>query len=150
MYERVVLPLDDSKLAEGVFEHLGELVSPDAILYPTMVIEPVVFVGLGGHAIWDEGTEQMYRAEAFTYLRAAMEENGYGNARFRCVVKLHVTPARAIVETAIEERADLIAMTSHGRTGLSRLVLGSVAWAVLRLSPVTTRVFSAKKLALAS
>jgi len=45
-------------------------------------------------------------------------------------------PAEAIVEAARFRRADLIVMSSHGRSGLGRLVLGSVAETVLRASSV--------------
>jgi nucleotide-binding universal stress UspA family protein len=44
-------------------------------------------------------------------------------------------PASGIAMTAIEEDADLIVMATHGRTGLPRAVLGSVAGAVLRTAP---------------
>jgi nucleotide-binding universal stress UspA family protein len=45
-------------------------------------------------------------------------------------------PARAIVEAAQYRKADLIVMSSHGRSGLGRLVLGSVAETVLRATAV--------------
>jgi nucleotide-binding universal stress UspA family protein len=44
-------------------------------------------------------------------------------------------PATVIVETAAETGADLIVLGTHGRTGLSRLVMGSVAEEVLRRAP---------------
>lgn len=44
-------------------------------------------------------------------------------------------PAEAIVEAARYRSADLIVMSSHGRSGLGRLVLGSVAESVLRATP---------------
>lgn len=44
-------------------------------------------------------------------------------------------PAPVIAETAAEVDADLIVMGTHGRTGLSRLMMGSVAEAVLRRAP---------------
>lgn len=44
-------------------------------------------------------------------------------------------PAEAIVEAARYRGADLIVMSSHGRSGLGRLVLGSVAETVLRATP---------------
>jgi nucleotide-binding universal stress UspA family protein len=49
-------------------------------------------------------------------------------------------PATAIVEDAEKEGADLIVMGTHGRTGLSRLLMGSVAEAVVRRAkcPVLT------------
>ena len=45
-------------------------------------------------------------------------------------------PHEEILAVAIESRADLIVMGTHGRTGLARAVLGSVAEKVVRLSPV--------------
>ena len=44
-------------------------------------------------------------------------------------------PAEAIVEAARYRGADVIVMSSHGRSGLGRLVLGSVAESVLRATP---------------
>jgi len=46
------------------------------------------------------------------------------------------SPAEAIVEAAQYRKADLIVMSSHGRSGLGRLVLGSVAETVLRATAV--------------
>jgi nucleotide-binding universal stress UspA family protein len=43
-------------------------------------------------------------------------------------------PADAIIETAKERRADLIVLGSHGRTGLEKLLMGSVAERVIVLS----------------
>jgi nucleotide-binding universal stress UspA family protein len=45
------------------------------------------------------------------------------------------TPYRKIVEVAEAEKVDLIVMTTHGRTGLSHLVMGSVAERVVRTAP---------------
>ncbi len=44
-------------------------------------------------------------------------------------------PAERIVETAVQEKADLIVMGTHGTTGLVRLLVGSVAESVLRKAP---------------
>jgi universal stress protein A len=44
-------------------------------------------------------------------------------------------PYQKIVETATAEQVDLIVMATHGRTGLSHLVLGSVAERMVRLAP---------------
>jgi nucleotide-binding universal stress UspA family protein len=44
-------------------------------------------------------------------------------------------PYRKVVEVAEEEKSDLIVMTTHGRTGLSHLVMGSVAEKIVRTAP---------------
>lgn len=51
------------------------------------------------------------------------------------------SPAKGIVEYAKEHGVDLIALSTHGRTGFRRLALGSVAEEVLRLSPVPVLSF---------
>lgn len=48
--------------------------------------------------------------------------------------------AEAIVETAEQRNCDLIVIASHGRRGLTRVMLGSVAWKVLTLSSVPVLV----------
>jgi universal stress protein A len=61
------------------------------------------------------------------------ETQGSGvDATRRVVVGI---PYRKIVEVAAEEKVDLIVMTTHGRTGLSHLVMGSVAEKVVRTAP---------------
>jgi len=45
------------------------------------------------------------------------------------------SPYQEIVDLATDERADLVAMGTHGRSGMSRLLLGSVADRVIRLAP---------------
>jgi len=45
------------------------------------------------------------------------------------------SPAQKIVETAEAEHVDLIVMATHGRTGLSHLLIGSVAERVVRTAP---------------
>ena len=53
------------------------------------------------------------------------------NLQFRCLIG---DPGSEIVNFTEEQNADLIVMPSHGRTGISRLLLGSVAERVLRLA----------------
>ena len=52
-------------------------------------------------------------------------------------------PAREIVELAKEKGVDLIVMGTHGRTGLGRMLMGSVAEAVVRHAPCPVFVFKA-------
>ncbi len=76
------------------------------------------------------GTHQAIFAAAREVLAAAG-----GAARVREVVPTGA-PAAAILATIDQERADLVLMTTHGREGLERLWLGSVAEAVARACPV--------------
>ncbi len=51
------------------------------------------------------------------------------------VIVIHGDPAKELVKAAGDEQADLIVMATHGRSGLERLVMGSVAERVVRLAP---------------
>ena len=53
----------------------------------------------------------------------------------------HEAPAKAIAEFAKENEVDLIALSTHGRSGFRRLAFGSVAEEVLRRSPVPVLSF---------
>ncbi|HEU4523105.1 MAG TPA: universal stress protein [Thermoanaerobaculia bacterium] len=74
-------------------------------------------------------------------VRALQELNRYAESligndiSWRAIVAVG-TPAASIIRTAQEEHADLIAMGTHGRSGLRRLLLGSVAERVMREAPV--------------
>src|SRR6266545_4895208 len=108
MYKRVVVPLDGSVVAETVIPFLLEIAGPlDMEVVLLRVNQPVAPIVIEG-----AGSVQIEDIEA---RRIAAEE---------------------IVAAAKEEGADLIAMSTHGRSGLGRLLFGSVAEAVLRQSEV--------------
>ena len=66
------------------------------------------------------------------------------NLRIRKVVDVG-QPYRAIVDCAENERIDLIVMSSHGRSGLSRMLIGSVTDKVLRVAPCPVLVVPLEK-----
>lgn len=65
----------------------------------------------------------------------ALAHLGTGPGELHLVVRHHQTPARAIVRSALEIPATLLAMTTHATVGFERAVLGSVATQVVRESP---------------
>jgi nucleotide-binding universal stress UspA family protein len=69
-------------------------------------------------------------AEAYLHLvKARLAEGGFRNVE---TAVWYGAPTFAIVEAARHRRADLIVMTTHGRSGLGRMIMGSVAESVLR------------------
>src|SRR5688572_7391564 len=90
----------------------------------------------GGGALYS-GVQEPDREE----LRKALAAVVPTDAKVPCVHKLLVgDPAAAIIQVAESDGVDLIVMGTHGRTGLSRLLMGSVAEAVVRRAkcPVLT------------
>lgn len=81
-----------------------------------------------------ELTEQVLRG-ARSALDAQVERKRDGGVPIRGMLK-DGDPADAVIESAKEVLADLIIVGTHGRTGLPRVLLGSVAEKIVRRSPV--------------
>jgi nucleotide-binding universal stress UspA family protein len=131
MYKRVLVPVDGSETAEAILPFILEIAGPldfEVVLLrvnqptPPMPVEGTTFVYI------DE-PEVQEACEAYVGgLGAEMRAKGVrATTRVR-----RGQPVEAILAAAREEKADLIAMTTHGRTGPARLLFGSVAEGVLR------------------
>lgn len=84
---------------------------------------------------WAETDEQaLQRAvdEGRDYLESVASDLRKGGAKVEIEVTVNDDPSRAIIDCARERKPDVIAMATHGRSGLSSLVQGSVATAVVR------------------
>jgi len=142
---QVLVPLDGSKLAEQIIDPalaLGTLMKADFTLL--RVVKPVTpplaqapaFQGM--QALIDAADKVQTRLvdEARTYLDSVAEQLRGRQANVRVRVSVAEQPATAILEMAASGAVDLVAMETHGRRGLPRLLLGSVADKVLRSSAV--------------
>lgn len=125
---RILVPLDGSATAETVLPQVRRLLRrapAELILLQVVPHFPpdfrTAFPALNGEA------ERYMRRMAFQFVNDGVPARGF--------VRMG-TAAETILETAERERVSLIAMSSHGRTGLPRWVFGSVAEKVLRASPV--------------
>lgn len=136
MFKRVVVPLDGSKLAEGILPFMTQIAGPlDLEVVLVRVLEPIMpEVTEGSRRVVVEDVEARM-AEAHAYLRPIVETLAGRGVRARAAVR-RGAPVPEIVAEAREAGADLIAMTTHGRGGLGRLLFGSVAEAVLRQAEI--------------
>ena len=153
MYERILVPLDGSKIGEAALPPVEKLVSKLAPKVKTEVTLLQVLPSMTHYvAAGDAGVEIPYRKEemaliekrAKSYLNKTAEEfKSKGIA-----VKTKVTngsPAEEIINTAEEIKADLVAMSTHGRHGLSRWAFGSVTDKVLKAGNFPVLVVRASK-----
>lgn len=133
MFKKILVPTDGSAQAALAARTAAELAkSEGAGVVGVYVIDPFPYIGIGDASAIGL---QAYLAEAKTaagqaldMLERACKEHGVpfvGDTIERNVVH------EGILETASAENCDLIVMGSHGRSGLEKLVLGSVAQAVL-------------------
>jgi nucleotide-binding universal stress UspA family protein len=136
MYKRVVVPLDGSPIAEGMLRFIVDIAGPldlEVVLLRVVRPEPPQVVEGLRQLIVEDVEGRM--AEAREYLAPFATELSARGVRVRSEAR-RGEPVQEIVEGAREVGADLIAMTTHGRSGLGRLLFGSVAEAVLRQAEI--------------
>jgi nucleotide-binding universal stress UspA family protein len=142
---RALVALDGSNFAESALPAAIDLTgrSGELILCRVVPSQVTVVDAVDGSSILayveqpDEATLQPVRDELDELaVRLSQEQPD-----LRVTVELRVgAPTQGIVEAAVDRHAALIVMTSHGRTGLSRALLGSVAGTVLRVGTVPVLV----------
>jgi nucleotide-binding universal stress UspA family protein len=140
MFKRILVPIDGSPNSEaalgpafvlaaafgGEVQLLQVIVPPEAAL---AAVEGAQYYALQNH--WQE--TEVETAE--TYLGRLRGQWCRGRVPVAVQAAVGAAPA-TIVATAEAFRADLIVMSTHGRSGLSRVIYGSVAEAVLRAARV--------------
>lgn len=138
MFSSILVPLDGSELAEQALATASRLVhgGEGGLLHLVTVHHPPLPPpSLGGMSAYP-GIDEDARDQEIRYLEKVA-------ARVRTEVpRVHVSvqegwpPAQALVRYIEANGVDAVVMTSHGRTGFSRLWLGSVAENLIRRSPV--------------
>ena len=140
MYQKIVVPLDGSIKGEAALPYVEDMVSklsPEVKVEITLlqVLSPVRAPVAGGPAIADiayteKQTEETKKA-AIDYLNKTGEALRSKGATVMAKVAIGDASAE-IVKAAEEINADVITMSTHGRSGLSRWAFGSVTDKVLR------------------
>lgn len=136
MYKRALVPLDGSPVAESVIPFLMRIAGPlDMSVTLLRVLEPIpAIVGDGTQpVIVDDIQERTRDADEYLAAIAAMLRARGVNTSW---VVRRGRASREILAAARDGDADLIAMSTHGRSGLGRLLFGSVAEEVLRHADV--------------
>ena len=123
---KVIVPLDGSLLAEAALDKALALMSGrEATLILVRVVESIALPS--GEA--DEPDDASIQ-EAEKYLASVAERTATAHLKVAKAI-WYGAPGRAIIEAADLMDADLIVMSTHGRSGVSRWMMGSVAEAVL-------------------
>ncbi|WP_135662175.1 universal stress protein [Halorhabdus rudnickae] len=142
MIESVLVPVDGSPLSVRALSFVANEF-PDASVHLLYALDHVEsshdfdWTSLPGY--WDDapGEATNRGQDILADARETAEEAGLTVVGEELVVG---RPASSIVECADEESVDLVVMGSHGREGISRFILGSVAERVLRRSSVPVTI----------
>ena len=136
MYKRALVPLDGSPTAEAIIPFILEIAGPlDMAVRLVRVVEPIAPMVVEGASpvIVDDPVARERDAEEYLAPIAA-ELRGRGVEAAWEVRR--GAAAASILAAAQSSGVDLIAMSTHGRSGLGRLLFGSVAEQVLRHADV--------------
>ncbi|OZI77535.1 universal stress protein [Bordetella genomosp. 12] len=144
MYKHILIPTDGSELAErAVAQGLALARKLEARVTLIQVIQPVR--ASAGESVQLRGTLEEYereeRGQVDQWLAQAATRAADAGVPCEAVTAVNVQPYEAIVAAANERGCDLIAIASHGRSGLSAMLLGSVTQKVLAHSDLPVLVY---------
>ncbi|HLY73962.1 MAG TPA: universal stress protein [Planctomycetota bacterium] len=133
MIERILVPLDGSMNAEAILPQVRRLLyrNDSEVLLVYAVVPPTSENALLG--------AEPALTPAREYLVSKKESLEKAGVRVRAIVRIG-SPVGVILDVVEEEKATLIAMATHGSSGFTRMLLGSVAEGILRRSPVPVLV----------
>ncbi len=140
MFERVLVPLDGSKVGEAALPVIEKLVTklpPETNIEITLLgvitlLRHWVVVGEASAPVsYTEEELDLIKQRVSNYLERTAESLRGKGITVRAVVSSG-NASEEILKTADEINADLIAMSTHGRSGLRRMAFGSITDKVLR------------------
>jgi len=136
MLKKILLPLDGSKLSEKALPYAEALARKfEAELVLVHVLEPMHLVAdYSSMAYYNQDVWQS-EAEMKIYLNGVRGELREHHLPAQTILAKGGPVAETIIDLAYEKGADLIVMSTHGRSGLSRWVHGSIATKVLQHAP---------------
>lgn len=124
MYKKILVPLDGSELAETVLPHIEAIaLAPEAEVVLLRVLPATGVLPTTAEAERNAARESLERA------KKRLQEKGI---EARITIRHGEDAAVEITDYAEVNDVDLIAMSTHGRSGVSRWIFGSVAEKVLR------------------
>jgi len=144
MSERILIPLDGSELGEAALHYVEDLVSRissekkiEVTLFHviTALKHDVQISGGGAGTItvpYSESELEQMKADAMKYLNEVGENLRNKGATVLFKVAIGQNPADEIIRAEEEVNADLVAMSTHGRAGISRWAFGSITDKALR------------------
>ena len=139
MYHSVFVPLDGSEFSARALPVAAALARrTGAALHLVVVFDPSTFLRLAPGDAATSGYDQGAVAKFCGDTRAWVEEQAASLANTGLSARgelLEGTVVEALAERAAAVQADIVVMTTHGRSGLDRLWLGSIAGSFLSRSP---------------
>jgi nucleotide-binding universal stress UspA family protein len=147
MYQRILVPIDGSDTAARALQEALKLGNSTALLRLVYVVEEVYALDAEGYAFIDYAAlQQAVRHTGERTLALAAEKVQQSGKRSEsALLETDGQRIASVIEgEARRWQADLIVLGTHGRSGLSRLLLGSVAEGVVRVASVPVLLIRAE------
>lgn len=137
MYNKILVPLDGSENAECILEHVKAVATgchvPDVVLLRVIESFPAYYMDYRISEEFIRQSQDAAKADAREYLTKTADKMTKQGMSVSTQV-IEGKAADSILDYSIKNSVDLIIMATHGRTGISRWALGSVADKVVRTS----------------
>jgi nucleotide-binding universal stress UspA family protein len=146
MHQIILVPLDGSSEAERVIGLAQSELAANGAFILLQVIPPAKNQRFGEHVILSTQQEEADRAAALDYLKSVAQQQSVQPAEWLFEVAVSDSVAEEIVNVARREQAGLVAMYTHDRRGLAKIIRGSIAQKVKEISPVEVRAFPPREL----
>jgi nucleotide-binding universal stress UspA family protein len=146
MYRKVLIPLDGSREAEMVIPKIQPELTEDAEVTLLTIIPPLKGETLGQITVTSADREEAERVKAIDYLREVIQRCGGTPGRWYCEAVVWESVPEGIASFADREQVEVIAMYTHDRKGLAKLIRGSVAEKVKQKATIEVKVFPPREL----
>ena len=144
MYRHILLPTDGSELSEQAIRHGVALARTFGAGVTALTVSPT-FHNFALDPVQVTATPERYeqdcQARAEKHLAVARVEAGIAGVPCETVHVMNDQPYQVIIDTAAARHCDLIAMASHGRRGMSAILLGSETTKVLTHCKIPVLVY---------
>ena len=142
LYRNILCPIDFDANSPGALEFAGKVAQDTGATIYILHVVPwtVASVPIDASQVLAELKES-----ATTRMRQLAKEKLDGRVANEIIVTVATDPGAEVVRVAAELKVDVIIMSTHGRKGLSHLVLGSVAERVVREAPCPVLTMRARR-----
>ena len=135
MYNKILVPLDGSQIAECVIPHITTIAkATSAEVELISVVEPVDIPTRGKIALSEDDLKAINseaKKEAHNYLEHIVKRLTRDDVKAKAIV-ITGKPAESLIDYAGSNNIDLIIMATHGRSGLTKWFFGSIAEKIMR------------------
>ena len=141
MYKKIILPTDGSGYADDEVERATKLIADDGEIVILSVAGKLTSSAFQSRSKVKQVNKELYEEAETNVKNMKKRFDDDVNVRTKVVVGF---PAESIIDVSEKENADLIVISSSGKSGLHRFIIGSVAEKVLKNSDIDVLLVHSK------